>query len=93
MSKDEIVTVTSVPETFKVTWEEGQQHPEYPVSAGSKEGTWVPNAGYSWALNPKGPHDVIWVPGQEHPDYPHVISGPSENDWVPAAGYTWKIKR
>jgi hypothetical protein len=75
-------------------WDPGRPFSEHPhVVAADAEGSWLPEDGYTWTINPPVPGDfrVRWDPGRASSKHPHVVATNAEESWSPEDGYTWVI--
>lgn len=82
--------VTDVAGDFRVRWQPGKKHTNYPnVIASEDINNWRPAPGYKFVNDIAGDFRVVWSPGIRHRDHPNVIASDKEGSWKPASGYTW----
>ncbi len=62
------------------------------IPAGT-EGSWLPDDGYVWVVNPPPPGDfrVRWEPGRQSGQHAHVVAADAEGRWIPEDGYIWVV--
>lgn len=67
----------------------GTKHPRHPNVIATRDGKWIPAAGYSWVTDARNDFRVKWSPGKHHRTHPNVVASRNKDKWIPAAGYTW----
>jgi hypothetical protein len=71
---------------LEVVWRAGASYPNRPnISAGLKEGVWLPKKGYKFVSDKS--LDVLWHEGVRDPDRKYYQSAASEGQWELKPGY------